>query len=125
MKRPEDMTMTEAREYCLRLERYRERSWRKTNQGKFEFGFSSFDELVAGSADPSKLPALSDGGKGVERIVSHGDLADDEACLERLPPKDRDFVKAVLSGKTWRQMRIPKRTFNYRLEKIRKNLRHS
>ena len=64
------MTMEEARSYCLKLERDRERRWRESAQGKFEASHQSLDRLVDTFEDPSKAAAFSDGGAGAERIVS-------------------------------------------------------
>ena len=43
------MNMEEARLYCLKLERDRERSWRESRQGAFEASMLSLDEHVARS----------------------------------------------------------------------------
>ncbi len=67
------MTMEEARRYCLKLERGRERSWRKTRQGMFESAMLSFDRVVEGMGDPSRCAALSDGGAGADAIIAQID----------------------------------------------------
>lgn len=40
------------------------------------------------------------------------------AALDLLKEKDRAFAELVLSGKTWRDIGMPKRTFNGRLKRI-------
>ena len=52
------MNMEEARLYCLKLERDRERSWRESRQGAFEASMLSLDEHVAkfgGDFDPIRV----------------------------------------------------------------------
>ena len=44
-------------------------------------------------------------------------------ALRRLDNSDRAFARAILSGKSWRDMSIPKSTFSVRLKKL-KNLFH-
>ena len=41
-------------------------------------------------------------------------------ALRRLNNSDRAFARAVLRGKTWRDMSIPKSTFSVRLKKVEK-----
>jgi hypothetical protein len=41
-------------------------------------------------------------------------------ALRRLDNSDRAFARAVLRGKTWRDMSIPKSTFSVRLKKVEK-----
>lgn len=45
-----------------------------------------------------------------------------DAALRRLNKTDRMFARAVLSGKTWRDMHIAKSTFCDRLKKVEKLL---
>ena len=66
------MNMAEARTYCLKLERDRERSWRESRQGAFEASMLSLDEHVAKFDDPSKIATFSDGCKGAESIRTGG-----------------------------------------------------
>ena len=127
MKRSGEMTMDESRKYCLKLERDRERSHRKTGQGAFESAFMSLDAHVEKFDDPGKVAAFSDGGTGAERIF---DLCDEserarqiENALDRLSENEGDFASAVLDGATWRELGIGKRGFNKRLAKICERLR--
>ena len=41
-------------------------------------------------------------------------------ALRRLDNSDRAFARAILSGKSWRDMSIPKSTFSVRLKKVEK-----
>ena len=115
------MNMGEARIYCLKLERDRERSWRESRQGAFESSMLSLDEHMAKFDDPGKIAAFSDGGIGAASVRNGGaGLPDDvlEEALMRLSERDRAFVRDVLGGKTWRMMKVGKRGFNKRLAKI-------
>ena len=58
-------------EYRLKLERDRERKWRKSRQGATEFAFSSFDEMMRQFEDPSKIALFSDNGKGAALIYDY------------------------------------------------------
>ena len=120
------MNMAEARIYCLKLERDRERSWRESRQGAFEASMLSLDEHVAKFDDPGKIATFSDCGAGEERIFARYDERDKARqiadALRRLSPKDRRFASAVLRGATWRELGIGKRGFNKRLAKICKRL---
>ena len=105
----------------LKLERDRERSWRESRQGAFEASMLSLDEHIAKFDDPGKIATFSDGGKGAESIRNGGvevpsDVIDE--ALGRLSELDRDFALAVLGGKSWREMGMPKRTFNWKLKKV-------
>ena len=115
------MNMAEARTYCLKLERDRERSWRESRQGAFEASMLSLDEHVAKFDDPGKIATFSDCGMGAASVRNGGaGLPDDvlEEALMRLSERDRAFVRDVLGGKTWRMMKVGKRGFNKRLAKI-------
>ena len=67
------MNMEEARLYCLKLERDRERSWRESRQGAFESSMLSLDEHMAKFDDPGKIATFSDGGKDAETVRSCGE----------------------------------------------------
>ena len=115
------MNMEEARLYCLKLERDRERSWRESRQGAFESSMLSLDEHMAKFDDPGKIATFSDGGNGAESIRNGGvDTPSDviEAALSQLSERDKAFVRAVLDGKRWPEMRMPKATFYRRLKKV-------
>ena len=115
------MNMAEARIYCLKLERDRERSWRESRQGAFEASMLSLDEHVAKFDDPRKIATFSDGGNGAESIRNGGvDTPSDviEAALSQLSERDKAFARAVLDGKRWPEMRMPKATFYRRLKKV-------
>ena len=64
------MNMEEARRYCLKLERDRERSWRESRQGAFEASMLSLDEHIEKFDDPSKIATFSDCGRGAETVRS-------------------------------------------------------
>ena len=119
------MNLEEARRYCLKLERDRERSWRESRQGAFEASMLSLDEHMAKFDDPSKIATFSDGCKGAESIRNGGAEAPPdviEAALSRLSERDRDFALAVLGGKTWREMNLTRQGFNWKLREIGKKI---
>ena len=125
-KNPDAMTMDEAREYCLKMERDRERSRRKSEQGAFEYAFMSLDAHVEKFDDPGKIATFSDGGAGAERIFDRCEKSDRArqiaGALRRLSPKDRRFARAVLRGATFRELGISKQLFSYRLSMVMKKL---
>ena len=105
-------------EYRLKLERDRERSYRKSGQGMFDFTTSSLDELTNQFEDPSKIALFSDNGYGARQIVRAGMKELIDSTISQLPEKYRDFANAVLDGKDYEDLGIPKRTFNWRVEKV-------
>jgi len=137
-------TNQKAYRHCRKQERDRERKWRMSRQGAFEFSFSALDEMMETFADPSKVALFSDRGRGARLI--HGDstkavLAEamsrltehDEQLAKDEKPKARKknnpkrakqrandiaFIKAVLEHKSWADLGITKRGFNKRLAKI-------
>ena len=117
-EKAKNMSLDEAYDYCLKLEYDREYSWRDSLQGSFESSMHSYDSLVDSFEDPSKIQILSDNGKGKENICASESAEAISVALSRLPRRDRPFAEAVLQGKTWREMGIPKRTFNWRLKKV-------
>lgn len=106
---------------ALKREADRERSWRKSRQGAFESSMLSLDEHVAKFDDPGKITAFSDGGRGAASVRNGGaGLPDDVLgeALTRLSERDRAFVRDVLGGKTWAELGMPKRTFNWKIKKV-------
>ena len=120
------MNMGEARIYCFKLERDRERSWRESRQGAFEASMLSLDEHMAKFDDPGKIATFSDGGKGAESVRNGGaEVPSDviEATLGRLSERDRAFARSVLDGKRWTELGMPKATFYRRLKKVAAEVR--
>ena len=120
------MNMAEARIYCLKLERDRERSWRESRQGAFEASMLSLDEHMAKFDDPGKIATFSDGGKVAESIRNGGvetpfDVV--ESALSRLSKRDKAFARALLDGKRWLELRMPKATFYRRMKKVEEKVR--
>ncbi len=107
---------------ALQREAYREIHWRNTQQGAFEFSFGSLDEFTERFDKPDKIAAFSDKGKGEAAIFEHCEEADRErlieAALKCLKPKDRAFARAILDGKTWRDMGCTRQGLNFRLRSI-------
>lgn len=123
MKRPEEMTMDEARDYCLKLERDRERSWRRTRQGAFESSFMSIDEHVAKFDDPSKIAAFSDGGVGALRTIGACEMEKVVAdALASLSERDRAFAEAVLNGAGRSELGLTRQGFNWKLRDMQRKL---
>ena len=66
------------------------------------------------------LPALREGLCAVGVVLPVDVL---EEALERLPERDKAFVRDVLGGKRWGEMGMPKATFYRRLEKVVERVR--
>ena len=81
---------------------------------------------IADAAQSAALTIADD--RATERIVEACDWQQIRAreknridnALRRLDNSDRAFARAVLSGKSWRDMSIPKSTFSVRLKKVEK-----
>ena len=117
-----DRLMREIARVSYKQERDREGAHRRdTEMGRFEASMQSLDEHMAKFDDPSKIATFSDCGKGAESIRDGGvELPVDvlEEALERLPERDKAFVRDVLDGKRWGEMGMPKRTFNWKIKKV-------
>ena len=107
---------------ALQREAYRDKEWRKTQQGAFESSMLSLDTHIDNFSAPDKIAVFSDKGKGEAAIFEHCEEADRErliaAALKCLKPKDRAFAGAVFHGKTWRGMGVPKATFYKKIKKV-------
>ena len=113
--------------YCMALKREadRERSWRKSRQGAFESSMLSLDEHVAKFDDPGKIAAFSDGGRGAASVRNGGaGLPNDVLgeALTRLSERDRAFVRDVLGGRRWQEMKFTRQGFNWKIREIVKKL---
>ena len=81
---------------------------------------------IADAAQSAALTIADD--RATERIVEACDWRQIRVreknridnALRRLDNSDRAFARAVLSGKSWRDMSIPKSTFSVRLKKVEK-----
>ena len=90
------------------------------------------DRMTMGfAADAAESAALTIADpRATERIIEALDWRDDrkkgknriDSALRRLDDSDRTFARAVLSGKSWREMGIPKSTFSDTLKKVEKLL---
>ena len=119
------MNMAEARIYCLKLERDRERSWRESRQGAFESSMLSLDEHMAKFDDPGKIATFSDGGKDAEAVRSCGedlrpgvvDPAVKKRMLNRLRkhPHLQKALRRLIGNATARRRKPVKKTH---IEKI-------
>ena len=90
---------------------------RNTQKGRAHAATLSLDELVAQFDDPTKIAALSDGGRGAKAITDSLSAALLDA-RRMLGKADFDFVKAVQRGDGWRELGMPKSTFNKKLKKV-------
>ena len=78
----------------------------------------------ADAAETAALTLADD--RATERIVEALDWEDDEKCrkawidnaVRRLSGNDRAFAKAVLGGKSWKEMGVSKQLFSWRLKKL-------
>ena len=82
------------------------------------------------AADAAESAALTVADpRATERIIEACDWRDDrikgksriDNALRRLDAADRAFARAVLRGKSWREMGIPKSTFSIKLKKVEKS----
>ena len=82
-------------------------------------------------ADTAETAALTIADpRATERIIEACDWRDErskeknriDSVLRRLNKSDRAFARTVLSGKSWREMGIPKSTFSDTLKKVEKLL---
>ena len=90
------------------------------------------DRMTLGHiADVAESAALTMAdGRATERIIEACDWRDErrkgknriDSVLRRLNKSDRAFARTVLSGKSWREMGIPKSTFSDTLKKVEKLL---
>ena len=110
--------MDEAYAYCRKLECDRERKHRDTDIGQIEASTLSLDQLVEPFEDPSKIQIFSDRGKGRRSIRASERAEEIPVALSQLPASDRAFAQAVLEGKDWREMGVPKVTFYRQLKKV-------
>ena len=83
------------------------------------------------AADAAESAALTFADpRATERIIEACDWRDErskgknriDSVLRRLDASDRAFARAVLRGKSWREMGIPKSTFSDTLKKVEKLL---
>ena len=86
----------------------------------------SLDEHMAKFDDPGKIATFSDGGKVAESIRNGGvetpfDVV--ESALSRLSKRDKAFARALLDGKRWLELRMPKATFYRRMKKVEEKVR--
>ena len=98
---------------------------RDTEMGRFEASMLSFDEHMAKFDDPSKIATFSDGGKGAEDVRNGGvELPEDvlEEALEQLSERDKAFVRDVLDGKRWGEMKLTRQGFNWKIREVAKKL---
>ena len=90
------------------------------------------DRMTLGhDADVAETAALTlVDARATERIVEDLDREQErrsaknriDAAMRRLKRSDRDFARAVLRGKSWREMGLSKSTFSDRLKKVEKLL---
>ena len=108
-------------------ERDREGAHRRdTDIGRFEASMLSLDEHMAKFDDPSKIATFSDRGKGAASVRNGGVEVPADVIAEamgQLSEQDKAFALAVLSGKGWSDMGVPKATFYRRLKKVEARVR--
>ena len=138
-------------EHCLKQERDRERKWRMSRQGAFVSSMLSLDDSSMRGTSGENSPAWeSDHGRGaavvsreskkdilaeaMRLLIEHDDqLAAKESPKtrkkkkpkrERQRAKDFAFIKAVLEGKDYEDLGMPKATFFRWLKKVESKVRH-
>ena len=98
---------------------------RDTDKGRFEASMLSLDEHMANFDDPSKVATFSDGGKGAESVRNGGvELPEDvlEEALKQLSVRDKAFVRDVLAGTSWGEMKLTRQGFNWKIRVVVKKL---
>ena len=114
-----EMSLNEAYGYCHKLEKDRNYVRRKAKKRRIQVSMLSLDDPRMRNADSENSPAWeSDNGENAKLIRRMEKLETVAIALKRLNDNDRAFAQAVLEGKSWREMGIPKRTFNWRLKKV-------
>ena len=114
-----EMSLNEAYGYCHKLEKDRNYMRRKAKKRRIQVSMLSLDDPRMRNADSENSPAWeSDNGENAKLIRRMEKLETVAIALKRLNDNDRAFAQAVLEGKSWREMGIPKRTFNWRLKKV-------
>ena len=117
----EGMSPDEVYGYCRKLEDDRIRKHFSTDTGKLENKtFRSLDQHLDSMDDENDFICswLDDNGVGRDKILrADGDntIAHALSCLHQ---EQRTFAEDVLNGKSWEDLGIPKRTFNWRLKKL-------
>ena len=104
----------------------RAKSRRNSRQGAFDAAMLSLDAHMETFDDPSKIATFSDGGTGAASVRNGGIGVPADViaeALSRIPEGDRDFAQAVLDGKRWGDMGMPKATFYRRLKKVEERVR--
>jgi hypothetical protein len=115
----ETMSLNEAYGYCHKLEKDRNYVRRKAKKRRIQVSMLSLDDPRMRNADSENSPAWeSDNGKGAEEICTIERVEEITIALQKLPENYRTFAEAVLSGKTWREMRISRQAFWKRMKKI-------
>lgn len=114
-----EMSLNEAYGYCHKLEKDRNYMRRKAKKRRIQVSMLSLDDPRMRNTDSENSPAWeSDNGENAKLIRRMEKLETVAIALKRLNDNDRAFAQAVLEGKSWREMGIPKRTFNWRLKKV-------
>ena len=114
-----EMSLNEAYGYCHKLEKDRNYMRRKAKKRRIQVSMLSLDDPRMRNADSENSPAWeSDNGENAKLIRRMEKLETVAIALKRLNDNNRAFAQAVLEGKSWREMGIPKRTFNWRLKKV-------
>ena len=105
---------------ALKREKDREYQRRKAKQGRFEASMLSLDQHLESVDDENDFICswLDDDGKGRDGILRADGGNTIAYALSRLTPEQRAFAEDVLNGKSWDDLGIPKRTFNWRLKKL-------
>ena len=121
-----DRLTREIARVSYKQERDREGAHRRdTDKGRFESSMLSLDEHMAKFDDPSKVATFSDGGKGAEDVRNGGvELPEDvlEEALKQLSVRDKAFVRDVLDGKRWGEMKLTRQGFNWKIREVVKKL---
>ena len=106
-------------EYRLKLERDRDRSHRESERGMFNASMLSLDDSTTRGTNNENSPAWdSDHGYGARQIIRAGMKELIDSTISQLPKPYRDFARAILDGKGYEDLGMPKSTFYWKIEKV-------
>ena len=76
------------------------------------------DSSMRGTIDENSSSWQSDHGRAAREIYRVGMKWLIDSTISQLPKQYCDFARDVLDGKSWEDLQMPKRTFNWRVKKV-------
>ena len=81
------------------------------------------DSSMRGTSDENSPAWESDCGRGAQQIIRAGMKELIDSTISQLEEPYRDFARAVLDGKSWEDLQMPKATFYRWLKKVEEKVR--